>query len=242
MSASEDSFEKLMKTCPPHEHPPLPSIPEPMTVQEKAQAYGTTGLAEAELLCLLGLSHEQSAAIMAKAGELAKLYTWTANDFMKVPGLGPRKAWALVGLLDLAKRSLRSEAKPLLNEPSALASYLQPMAAGLEVEKCWVLSLNRRNRLICCTEVSSGTATASLLHPREVFREALRVSASAVVVSHNHPSGDPQPSAADISVTRQLKESARILGIDLLDHVIIGRAACDPSGKGWYSFRNVGLC
>ena len=90
-------------------------------------------------------------------------------------------------------------------------------------------------------EATSGTATGSLVHPREVFREAIRLSATAVIVAHNHPSGDPAPSPADIQVTRQLSEAARTVKIDLLDHVILGRQSTDPLSLGYYSFSNAGL-
>jgi DNA repair protein RadC len=109
------------------------------------------------------------------------------------------------------------------------------------VEKFWTLCLNTRRRLIRCVEVSSGTATASLAHPREVFREAIRLSASCVAIAHNHPSGDPEPSSADVSITRQLRDAARITGIELVDHVIVGTPDADPSGRGFFSFRLAGL-
>jgi DNA repair protein RadC len=104
-----------------------------------------------------------------------------------------------------------------------------------------VLCLNRKNRLIKQVEITSGTATSSLAHPREVFRAAIRHGATAVVCVHNHPSGDPAPSAADVQVTRQLREAARAVDIELLDHVIVGRAAADPRGLGYHSFRESGV-
>lgn len=89
--------------------------------------------------------------------------------------------------------------------------------------------------------VTLGTATASLAHPREVFRAAIVAGCTGIVVAHNHPSGDPSPSAADIQVTRQLREASRILAIDLVDHVVLGRPEMDPAGRGFYSFRDAGL-
>jgi DNA repair protein RadC len=90
-------------------------------------------------------------------------------------------------------------------------------------------------------EVTSGTATAALAHPREVFRGAIQHGATAIVCVHNHPSGDPAPSSADVHLTRQLREAARTLDIDLLDHVVVGTVAADPAGLGYYSFRTAGL-
>lgn len=104
-----------------------------------------------------------------------------------------------------------------------------------------MLCLNRKNRLLKRVEVTSGTANAALAHPREVFRAAIREAASAVICVHNHPSGDPAPSAADLSATRQLREAARAVDIELLDHVIVGRVAADPVGRGYFSFREAGL-
>ena len=90
--------------------------------------------------------------------------------------------------------------------------------------------MNRKNKLIREIEVTVGTASSSLVHPREVFKEAVRLGASAIIVFHNHPGGDPAPSAADIQVTRKLREAAEVLDIDLLDHVIIGHPDQDPRG------------
>jgi DNA repair protein RadC len=111
----------------------------------------------------------------------------------------------------------------------------------LEVEKFWVLCLNRKNRLKKLVEVTSGTATAALAHPREVFRSAVQHGATAIACVHNHPSGDPAPSCADVQITRQLREAAKALDIELLDHVVVGNAAADPAGMGFYSFRQAGI-
>jgi DNA repair protein RadC len=109
------------------------------------------------------------------------------------------------------------------------------------VEKFWVLCLDRKNRLIRQVEITSGTATATLAHPREVFRAAVRESAAAIACAHNHPSGDPAPSSADMQATRMLREASRAVDIPLIDHVVVGRVECDPLGVGHYSFRSAGL-
>ncbi len=129
---------------------------------------------------------------------------------------------------------------PMLNRPELIAAHIAPYARGLHVEKFWVLCLNRKNRLIKQVEVTSGTATAALAHPREVYREAIRQSATGIVCIHNHPSGDPAPSTADVQVTRQLREAAKTVDIELLDHVIVGSASADPTGLGYFSFRSAG--
>ena len=119
--------------------------------------------------------------------------------------------------------------------------FALPYATGLDVEKMWVLSLNNKNRLIKFSEISSGIVNASIVHPREVFREAIKNNATALIAVHNHPSGDPSPSKQDIQVTRSLKEAGKTLGIDFLDHIITGSQAHDPKGEGYYSFHEQGF-
>lgn len=129
----------------------------------------------------------------------------------------------------------------MMNRADLIAAHMAPTAAGLQIEKFWVLCLNRKSRLLKQVEITSGTATAALAHPREVFRAAIRESAAAIVCVHNHPSGDPAPSAPDLHVTRQLREAAKAVDIELLDHVIVGRAETDALGRGHYSFREAGI-
>ena len=107
-------------------------------------------------------------------------------------------------------------------------------------EVFYVILLNRKNKPLGRVAISSGTATAALAHPREVFRPAIVGGATAIICVHNHPSGDPAPSAPDLKLTRQLREAAKTVDIDLLDHVILGHPEADPLGLGYYSFRNEG--
>jgi DNA repair protein RadC len=184
-----------------------------------------------------------SSRIIAEAGSLAGLLAWHEADFRKLKGIGRVKALQLVAAMEVARRAVGRppHESPVLNRADLITAHLESIASGLEVEKFWVLCLDRRNRLRKRVEISSGTATAALAHPREVFRSAIREAAAAVVCAHNHPSGDPSPSAADIQLTRQLREAAAAVDIPLLDHVIIGRRGADPLGRGYYSFREAGL-
>jgi DNA repair protein RadC len=181
--------------------------------------------------------------LVAEAGSLAGLIAWTEQDFRRLKGIGHVKALQLVTVMEIAHRVVSQQTgdEPLLNRAELVAAYLAPLTANLEVEKVWVLCLNRKNRLLKRVEISSGSATAALAHPREVFRAAIREAACALVCVHNHPSGDPAPSAADIHITRQLREAARAVDIELIDHVIMGRVASDPLGLGYYSFRAAGM-
>jgi DNA repair protein RadC len=211
---------------------------------------GATALSDTELLAMLLRSGTQgqdvitlSTRLISEAGSLSRLISWQESDFRRLKGIGHVKALQLVTVMEIARRVASHPAgeAPLLNRADLVDSFLQPIAQGLQVEKFWVLCLNRKNRLLKRVEVSSGTATAALAHPREVFREAIRECATAVICAHNHPSGDPAPSAADLHLTRQLREAAKAVDIDLIDHVIIGRTGADPLGRGFYSFRESGI-
>jgi DNA repair protein RadC len=218
--------------------------------QERLERHGAGALSDTELLAMLLRSGTRgqdvltlASGLIAEAGSLAGLIAWSAADFRKLKGIGRVKALQLVTVMEVARRVIGQQGgdAPLLNRADLVAAWCQPLVSGLEVEKFWVLCLNRKNRLLKRVEITSGTATAALAHPREVFRTAIRESAAAVVCMHNHPSGDPAPSAQDVQVTRQLREAARAVDIALLDHVIVGRASADPLGRGYYSFREAGL-
>ncbi|HEU5080860.1 MAG TPA: DNA repair protein RadC [Opitutaceae bacterium] len=218
--------------------------------QERLEKLGPAALSDAELLAMLLRSGTQghdvftlATRLVSHAGSLANLISWTSADFRRLKGIGPVKALQLVATMELARRVLGQQTveQPILGRADLVADYFQSVVAGLQVEKFWVLCLNRKNRLLKRIEVTSGTATNSLVHPREVFRDAIREGAAALICVHNHPSGDPAPSTADIQVTRQLREAAKVICIDLLDHVIIGHKSADPTGVGHYSFRAAGL-
>ncbi|MBI2514451.1 MAG: DNA repair protein RadC [Opitutae bacterium] len=218
--------------------------------QERLQKLGASALSDTELLAMLLRSGGKgnnvltiARQLVTEAGSLRTLVAWTEADFRRIKGIGRVKALQLVAVLEVARRVLADtgETDPLLNRPELVRDHLAPHYTGLQIEKFWVLCLNRKNRLMKQVEITSGTATSSLAHPREVFREAIRHGATAVICAHNHPSGDPAPSATDIQLTRQLREAARAVEIDLIDHVVLGRAATDPRSVGFFSFRQGGL-
>jgi DNA repair protein RadC len=233
---------------------PLPNRLKEMAAgdrpQERLERHGAAALSDTELLAMLLRSGTRgqdvltlATRLIAEGGSLAGLIGWGESDFRRLKGIGHVKALQLMTVMEIARRVVGQQAgeNPLLNRADLVAAHLQPVARGLEVEKFWVLCLNRKNRLLRRVEVSSGTATAALAHPREVFRVAIREAATAVICAHNHPSGDPAPSAADLQLTRQLREAARAVDISLLDHVVLGRPGADPAGRGFYSFREAGL-
>lgn len=225
------------------------AIPLGERPQERLQSKGAQALSDAELLAVILRSGTRGHDVVTVAhslltgmGSLRGLLAANHGELCDYPGIGPVKALQLEAIIEMARRILSSgEAAPLMDNPERVFAWLNPLVNGEAVEKFWVLSLNRKNRLLRCQPVTSGTATASLVHPREVFREAIRNSASALICAHNHPSGDPAPSQADIRATRQLREAARVLQLDLLDHVILGMPEHDPRGSGFYSFAEAGL-
>jgi DNA repair protein RadC len=128
-----------------------------------------------------------------------------------------------------------------LDRPEQIVRYMEgAFAAEPTIESVWVIALNTKFRPLGRAKISSGTLTSCLVHPREVFRVAIMASASRIVLVHNHPSGDPAPSAADVTITRNIRSAGEIMQLELLDHVIIGCAADDPLGMGYYSFRSAG--
>lgn len=132
--------------------------------------------------------------------------------------------------------------KSALDRPEKIAEYLRSAFEENPMQEAfYCVYLNRKNRPLGRHMITLGTATSSLAAPREVFRGAILAGATALVVSHNHPSGDPAPSAADVQVTRALRDASKIIDIELLDHVIVGDVKSDPNGRGFYSFRGAGL-
>jgi DNA repair protein RadC len=129
-----------------------------------------------------------------------------------------------------------------LDRPEKVVEYLRSAFDENPVQEAfYCVYLDRKNHPLARHMITLGTATSTLAAPREVFRGAILAGATALIIAHNHPSGDPAPSAADIQITRVMRESAKIIDIDLLDHVIVGDAKADPQGTGFYSFRQAGL-
>jgi DNA repair protein RadC len=144
--------------------------------------------------------------------------------------------------ISLSYSLVREEpAQPLTRAALAVEYVKEVFSAHPEQEGLYAILLNNKNFPKGRVLISLGTATASLAHPREIFRAAILAGASGIILAHNHPSGDPSPSTADISITRQVREAGKIIGIELLDHIILGDAQQDPNNSGFYSFRDAGL-
>lgn len=129
-----------------------------------------------------------------------------------------------------------------LSSAEAVYDYMKDVLEQHPMQEVfYVLLLNQKNKPLGRVAVTSGTVSGTLVHPREVFRPAILAGASAIICAHNHPSGDPAPSSADMTVTRHLHSASQAVEIALLDHVILGRSECDPTGVGYYSFRSAGF-
>jgi DNA repair protein RadC len=180
--------------------------------------------------------------LLRKYGSLRALSAASVAELCSVRGISKVKAQILKAALALADQ-LQAEGgvdRPPIHRPEDVQALLGARAAALEQEVFWVLLLDRKNRLKCePLDVTAGILDASLVHPREVFREAIRGAAGAVVLVHNHPSGDPAPSGEDIRITQQLVEAGRVIDIKVLDHVILGHGQANH-GR-FYSFRESGL-
>lgn len=148
----------------------------------------------------------------------------TAAELLKLEGVGPVSVARLWAALEMGRRSIApaDDHRPILSNSYNVIEYCQTTMMHFDREHFWVLALNAKNRLIRRFEASVGIVDATIVHPREVFKGAILVSACSIVLVHNHPSGDPTPSVADISMTRRLCDVGDTVGIRVLDHIVIG--------------------
>jgi len=176
-------------------------------------------------------------AVLDGQSEPDGLWRVSAEELVRVRGVGPAGAARLLACLELARRASAWPAseRPVVATPEDVVRLCATQLRGLDREHFWALALSTKNRLLRMVEVSVGSLNASIVHPRELFKEAVRVSAASVVVVHNHPSGDPTPSGADLQLTRRLARAGEVLGIEVLDHVVIG------DGGAHVSLRDIGV-
>jgi DNA repair protein RadC len=216
--------------------------------RERLVALGAAALSQAELIAILlrtGLKGmnavEVGQHLMAKFGSLHGLARASVDDLKKVKGIGRDKAVTLVAAFALAHKMAKElqDESPILDTPEAVVNLLRARNLLLGVEQLQVLLLNTRRRLIRVETVTNGTIDTLLVHPREVFKSAIAANAAGIVLAHNHPSGDPTPSEADIKVTRDLIRAGQLLKIDVLDHVIVG-CATPERPKDYVSLRELG--
>ena len=208
-----------MKTVALHDRP-----------REKLERVGPAGLGDNELLAIV-LGHgdprtsalELANAALGAVGGLAGLARATTDDLRRVPGIGAARSSQLIAAVEIGRRTLlrRREDRPQILTALDAAKLVVPQYGSQPVEQFGVLLLDTKHRLLRTTRVSVGTLDASVVHPREVFRAAVAAGAAAIVLFHNHPSGDPAPSDDDIALTKRLIRAGDLMGIVVLDHVIV---------------------
>jgi DNA repair protein RadC len=216
--------------------------------RERLASKGPDALSDGELIAILLRVGTQGRSALVVANDLLKefkslerLARASLTELTKIKGIGRDKAIALKAAFTLAQRMARelSRESPQLDNPEAVADLLREENRLYEVENFQVVLLTTRRRLIRVERVSQGTLDTLLVHPREVFRPAISANASALILVHNHPSGDPTPSEADIKVTRDLIRAGQLLKIEILDHIILGRRT-DERAKDYASLKELG--
>jgi DNA repair protein RadC len=225
--------------------PSLRDAPRPASDEdrprERLARHGASALSNRELLALLLGTGSARASVLDTAGRLLDdgirgLAQRSLGDLETEHGLGRAKATRVLAALELGAR-LASEGRasqPVLRTPADSGRYLLPRYSARPVETFGLLALDVRHRLKREAVISVGCLTSSLVHPREVFQEAVVARAAALILFHNHPSGDPEPSAEDVSLTRRLVSAGTLMGIEILDHVVLG------AGR-YVSFKERGL-
>ena len=220
----------------------LKDWPEEEKPRERLVLLGPQALSDAQLLAvILRTGRDGRTAIdlgcelLEKFGDLAGIAQAGIRELCDVPGIGTAKAAEIKAAIELGRRHQRpSLAGASFCASQDVADYYRPRLKDVKQEQFRCLLLDAKNRIIRDEHVSAGTLSASLVHPRETFKAAVRESASAVIFVHNHPSGDARPSQEDILLTKRLVQAGDLLGIRVLDHVIVGDG-------GHYSFRDSGL-
>lgn len=220
----------------------IKQLPPELRPRERLLAAGPSALSDGELLGLLfGIGSREKTAVelagevISEAGGLHGLYDVSVHELVEINGIGEAKACVILAAVELGRRigQVRNSGRPVISSPADVERLLRGRIGNLDRENFVVVLLNTKNEVIETSTVSVGTLSASLVHPREVFKPAIRASAASVVLAHNHPSGKVEPSQEDREVTRRLGEAAGILGVEVLDHVIVG--------DGYFSMKEHGM-
>lgn len=222
----------------------LKSLAEEDRPREKLLAKGRQSLSNAELIAILigsGNARETAVELAARVlthyrNDLHALGKLQVNDLTQFSGIGTAKAISIIAALELGRRRnlFEAEQKVVIRSSTDIFEHLQPLLGDLQHEEFWVIYLNKGNRVIDKERVSAGGVAGTVVDVKIILKQALQKLASGIILAHNHPSGNMQPSDADISVTRKLKEAAKLMEIHILDHLIVGDSA-------YYSFADNGL-
>ena len=209
--------------------------PENERPRERLLKYGAESLSDAQLLAIILRTGSGEKGVMGLSMSLLESFKTLRNidaaslsELSSMKGLGTAKIAQIKAAFELGKRLMgeSTDGKPVFSSSHTLYSYFAPRFKNLKKEIFISVLLDAKNRLLREHKISEGTLTNSLIHPREAFKEAVKESAASVIFVHNHPSGDPEPSKDDITITERLKNAGNIIGIQVLDHVIIGDGKC----------------
>lgn len=239
--------KNYLKQNPKHSYT-VHDLPKSERPRERLKEHGPGSLSEHELLAIILGSGSQGESVVVTSqkllsyfGSLKKVVEASLEELQKVKGIGPAKATQLLACFEIARRVNKSllveeEAgktlKPITS-PDEIIGLIRSKISDFSKEQFLVISLDTRNRPLGIDNISVGTLTASLVHPRETFECAIRKHAASIIVSHNHPSGDDEPSEEDIKITQRLKEAGKVMGIELLDHIVITKSGyCSMKEKG----------
>jgi DNA repair protein RadC len=218
----------------------LATLPVADRPRERLLRLGPAALGDHELVAVLlgtGVRARDAltiaAHVLSQTEGLAGLARCAPERLARLRGVGTSRALRLVAALELGRRVLAGPRlpRPRLSTPTAVAAFLLPDHGGYREERFGVLLLDTKHRVVRVVMLAQGTLNASLVHPREVFRAAAEHSAAAVVLFHNHPSGDPSPSVDDLQLTRRLVDAGELMGIAVIDHVVLGDGC-------WHSVRD----
>lgn len=214
----------------PHSYT-LRDVPHDERPRERMMRYGAEALSHSELIAILlrtGTKRESAVhlagRILKECGSLHNLVDMSMNELVAIRGIGPAKAVQLRAGIELGRRVSRSRPGEAVTvrRPQDAADYVMEDLRLLKKEHFVCLFLNTKNHIIARETLSIGTLNASLVHPREVFRAAIKHNSASLICVHNHPSGDPTPSPEDIGLTKRLTEAGELVGIEVLDHLVIG--------------------
>ena len=196
-----------------------------LVARERLELHGAGALTDEELLAILvGVKGVPTAgAVLEACGNVQQLAHESADDLVRIQGMTPARAAAVVAGVELGRRTLTRPQpdRQRVASPREVATFLLPRYGASPVERFGIVSVSTKHRVLRTEIVSTGTLDASLVHPREVFRMAAMHRAAAIVLFHNHPSGDPTPSVDDVALTERMQQAGSLMGIEILDHVIL---------------------
>lgn len=209
-------------------------LPQDERPREKLIAFGADCLSNAELLAILLRTGTKEVSVLRVAEAVLARYKdmglsamahMSPTELSGIHGVGMAKAAAILAAVELGRRLNRQAAEKIevVHGPEDAAQYAMPRYRFEQKEHFSVMLLNTKNHILSLTDISVGSLTASVVHPREVFQAAIRYAAASMILFHNHPSGDPSPSREDIAVTRRLVKAGELMDIPILDHIILGR-------------------